>query len=117
MTHQQPSPAAGTVDPGRQIAQLRHVLVLVRQMAGSEAGGDSDAALDEAARVSLAYADALPLHRRRFDRLAAETARWAAAGVEALLAVEERGKTAPAAAARLAGELERALSRLSAILA
>ena len=44
---------------------------------------------------------ALPIVQRRFEALAAETALWAAAGVEALLAA---GDAAPprAAAARLA---------------
>ena len=38
--------------------------------------------LDEAARISAAYAKALPIDQKRFDSLAAEIARWAAAGYD-----------------------------------
>ena len=116
MTHQSPTHYPRTpIDAGRQVAQLRHVLRLVEELAGrpGRAGGQ-DAALDESARVSSAYDTALPIVRRRFDALAAETAAWSAAAVEALLAAGE-GRTAPAAS-RLAHELAKALNQLAKLL-
>jgi hypothetical protein len=113
MTHQAPpiSPSAGA-DPGRQLAQLREALRLVERIAGRE--GSAEAGLDEAARLSAAYDRSLPVAQRRFDALAAETAIWAAAGVEALLAA---GEPAPrAAAARLADSLGKALRELESAL-
>jgi hypothetical protein len=98
-------------DAGRRMAQLRHVLALVGELAGRTAPGEATS-LDEGAQVSAAYAYALPIAQRRFDALAAETAAWAAVGVEALL---EAGH-APHAAARLAAELDRAIGQLHAIL-
>lgn len=113
MTHQAPpvSPAAGS-DPGRQLAQLREALRLVERLAGRESV--AEAGLDEAATLSAAYDRALPVAQRRFDARAAESAIWAAAGVEALLAA---GEPAPrAAAARLAESLKRALGELERAL-
>ena len=114
MTHQAPpvSPSAGA-DPGRRLAQLREALRLVERIAGCET--TAEAGLDEAARLSAAYERGLPVAQRRFDALAEETAIWAAAGVEALLAA---GETAPprAAAARLADTLGRALRGLEKAL-
>jgi hypothetical protein len=103
------------LDAGDQLAQLRHVLGLVEEVAGRipwPAG--ADAALDEAACLSSAYADAMPIVQKRFDALARETAGWAAAGVEALLA----GGGAPpqAAAAALADRLSGALAGLAGML-
>ncbi len=117
MTHQSaPHLAIAGADAGRQLAQLRQVLALVEQIAGRRPPtGAVDAALDEAARVSSAYGDALPVVQRRFDALAAETSAWAAAGVEALAAASERG-SARHAARRLAEELDRTLSYLTALL-
>jgi hypothetical protein len=116
MTHQAPfSSAAPGADPGRQVAQLREALRLVERIAGKAEGAAGDARLDEAARISAAYDRALPIIQRRFDTLAGETAAWAAAGVEALLAAS--GTTAPrAAAARLAAQIERALTDLAGLL-
>ncbi|HST36464.1 MAG TPA: hypothetical protein VLK25_07535 [Allosphingosinicella sp.] len=114
MTHQAPPlpPSAGA-DPGRQHAQLREALRLVERIAGRTS--TAEAGLDEAARLSAAYERALPVAQRRFDALAAETAIWAAAGVEALLIA---GQITPprAAAGRLADSLGRALSELETIL-
>ena len=116
MTHQAPPSAkpAGP-DPGHQIAQLREAQRLIERIAGRTPTIASDAALDEAARISTAYDAALPVIQRRFETLAAETAIWAAAGVEALLAA---GTEAPprAAAARLADRLDAALRALAALL-
>ena len=114
MTHQAPpSPAASGPDPGRQIAQLHEALRLVERIAGESQA--QDRALDEAARISDAYDLALPVVQRRFEALAQETALWAAAGVEALLA---SGPVPPsrAAASRLAGQLGDALDELAALL-
>lgn len=114
MTHQAPlSPAPPGTDPGRQVAQLREALRLVQRIAGRAASGDAGL-LDEAAQVSEAYARALPVARRRFEALAAETSVWAAAGVEALLAAGE--PSSRAAAERLAAALARALKAMAALL-
>ena len=115
MTHQAPpsTPLAGP-DPGRQVARLREALRLIERIAGRPVSPEGDA-LDEAARLSAAYDAALPIVQRRFEALAAETAIWAAAGVEALLAA---GEAPPprAAAARLAGQLDAALGEMAALL-
>jgi hypothetical protein len=115
MTHQAPpSPALPGADPGRQIAQLREALRLVERIAGLPDRAPRDQRLDEAARLSDGYDRALPIARRRFEALAGEAALWAAAGVEALLAA---GEPPPrAAAARLAGSLERTLTELAELL-
>ena len=103
------------IDAGRQLAQLRHVLSLVEELAGrASAGAGGDDALEEGARVSSIYWDALPIKRRRFDALAAETVAWSAAGVEALLSAGE--KRSRAAARRLADELQAALDSLMTLL-
>lgn len=99
-------------DAGRRVAHLRHVQALVGQLAGRAPAPRAEAGLDEAALLAGAYAHALPVAQRRFDALAADTASWAAIGVEALL---DAGQ-APAAAARLAAELDRALAELRSIL-
>jgi len=99
-------------DAGARLAQLRNVLGLVEQIAGRIPWpGGRDAALDEGARLSSAYDSAMPICQKRFDALAVETATWAAAGVEALLAAED---VAPpeAAAAALADELAEAIKAL-----
>ena len=114
MTQQQPPPyAPGLADAEAQLAQLRQVLALVRELAGHGRDAPDEARLDEAARVSAAYARALPIDQKRFDSLAAETARWAAAGVGALLKLDEAGLPVRAAAERVAQELERALAALA----
>ena len=117
MTHQSAPPVpTGAADPGRAVAELRHVLGLVEEIAGRPARGTEAQALDEAARIEAAYARGWPITQRRFERLAAETAAWAAAGVEVLILLEESKRPAKAAAARLADELVEALDRLGAVL-
>ena len=117
MTHQsEPLTAPATNDAGQQVAQLRHVLGLVGQIAGRPDAEAGDAALDEGARVTSAYDSAMPIVQRQFDALAAETAAWAAAGVAALLAAGGDGIQPRAAAARLADELDVALMRLCGLL-
>ncbi len=115
MRHQSHSDAIRVpIDAGRQVAQLRHVLQLVDEFAGNARSGLSDAALDEAARITAWYHEAEPVVQRRFDALAIEMAAWSAAGVEALLAAGSG--CSPAATRRLADELERGLSQLVALL-
>lgn len=116
MTYQSPTHYPTIpIDAGRQVAQLRHVLRLIEELAGRPtASGADDAALDESARFSSAYENALPVVQRRFDALAGETATWSAAAVEALLAAG--GGRTTAAARRLADELARALSDLRKLL-
>ncbi len=116
MTHQSPTHFPRTpIDAGGQVAQLRHVLRLVGELAGRRAArGADEAALDESARISSAYDRALPIVRRRFDALAGETAAWSAAAIEALLLAGDQ--RSPAAARRLADELEAALRKLTALL-
>jgi hypothetical protein len=103
------------IDAGRQLAQLRHVLALVEELAGrGPASADGDDALDAGARISSVYWDKMPIVRRRFDALAAETVAWSAAGVEALLAAGD--KRSRAAARRLADELQSAVNTLTTLL-
>ncbi len=114
MSHQAPLlPDSATVDPGRQIAQLREALRLVDRIAGRPAP-PSIAGLDESARLTIAYERAVPVARRRFDALSAEAVVWVAAGVEALIAA---GEPPPRAAAlRLAQSIEASLRELCDLL-
>lgn len=112
--HARPTPIPSGADPGRQFAQLREALRLVERIAGRPDHGH-DLHLDEAARISDSYDRALPIVRARFDALAAETAAWAAAGVEALLAAAS-AVPPRAAAERLARALERSLDQLGSLL-
>jgi hypothetical protein len=107
--------AYGTADAGGEVAQLRQVLALVEELAGTAAEPDGEA-LDEAARISAAYGAALPIVQRRFDQEAASTARWAAAGLEALMTLEQRGWPVKPAAGKLAEELRKALGTLRGIV-
>lgn len=117
MSHQAPAqPLPQPIEAGRQVARLRSVLLLVEELAGGAGGDDSDAALDESARFSSAYAHAQPIAQRRFDALADETACWAAAAVEALIAHQEAPEPPRAAATRLAAELDQALADLARIV-
>jgi hypothetical protein len=118
MTHQAPAqPMPLPVEAGQQIAKLRSVLLLVEEMAGASAGSASrDSILDESARLSSAFGLALPIQQRRFEALANETAAWAAAGVEALLACQDAPEPPRVAAAAFAAELDRALAELNRLL-
>ena len=87
-------------------------LALVEELAGRAPAPSRGAGLDQAARISDPYARALPIDQRRFDLHAADTARWAAAGLEALLQLEEQGRPCRAAARALAERLSRALAEL-----
>lgn len=107
--------APGLADAGAEVAQLRQILSLVGEMAGvAPAQDDSD--FDQAARIGAGYERALPIDQRRFDQHAADTARAAAAGVEALLQLEEQGRPCRVAARVLAETLSRALAELEQIV-
>lgn len=115
MTHQAPpTPAYPDSDPGRRVASLREALMLVRGIAGAPGVPNSEALLNEAAAVSVAYDQATPVVRRRFDAMVGETSAWAAAGVEALLAAGDAPPRHPAE--RLAEELDGALKGLIRLL-
>jgi hypothetical protein len=116
MKHEQRSTVApGLADAGGEVAQLRQVLRLVEEIAGTSSA-PADAALDQAARIGAAYERALPIDQRRFDLHAADTARWAAAGLQALLQIGEQGRPCRPAARAVAERLARALSELERIL-
>lgn len=116
MTEQSAPLRHGDSEAGAEIAQLRQVLALVEEIAGGPPMSAEEAALDEAARVSAAYEAALPIVRRRFDTVAAQTAAFAMTGVAALAELRERRRPTAAAAARLAAELRRALAELREIV-
>ena len=104
-------------EAGRQIAQLRHVLGLVEQIAERAGHDAAPAALDDDARIAGAYAAASSIVQRRFDALAEETIAWAAAGIKALIEAQTDPEPPKAAAATLADELDGALARLSRLVA
>ena len=115
MTHQAPpSPASAGPDPGRQVAQLREALRLVERIAGRAGAARSR-------RSTRPRASPAPMTSPCRSCSAAsrrspqETAFWAAAGVEALLAAGEADPPR-AAAARLARRLDAALSEMAALL-
>lgn len=103
---------APPIEAGQQVAYLRQVLGQAEEVAASGCGGSNDAALDEAARISVAYQHSLPVMRKRFDALAEETIAWAAVAVEALRRARETGGPPRAAAAQLVRELDAALRAL-----
>jgi hypothetical protein len=107
--------APGLADAGGQVAQLTEILSLVEEIAGLTPSARSEAALEAAARVSAAYAAAPSVCQRRFDARAAATARWAAAGVEALLRLQDSRRPAAPAAAPLAAALRKALAELAEV--
>jgi hypothetical protein len=104
---------APPIEAGRQVAQLRHMLGTVEEIAGGvgDPGSRYDA-LEEAAMISAAYERSLPVMKRRFDALAQETGAWAAVAVDALRIVQEHSETPRAAAAQLVRELESAIREL-----
>lgn len=110
--HAPPPEAAQAGDAPRQLAQLRQVLLLVREIAARPDTRSAERDLDEAARIGAAYGKALPVLQRRIDALVAETAAWAAAGVDALT----RAGGSQAAAARLADELGAAIEDVLRLL-
>ena len=104
---------SGNDDARQQVAQLRHVLALIEQIAGIP--GSQSNALDEIARVAVAYEAAPPVVQRRFDAFATETADWASRGIGTLLTSSEAGH-GRAAARRLAEELAEAIDKLEAMV-
>jgi hypothetical protein len=99
---------------GRQIAQLRHVLGLVEQIAAR--GRTSEDSLEDCARIAAAYEAASSVVQRRFDALAEEVIGWAAAGIKALLDAQAESAPPQAAAAALADELHHALKALNKLV-
>jgi hypothetical protein len=110
--HDSVTELASPVEAGRQIAQLRHILGLVEQIAGRSPRGRTGNPGDEN-RICDGYERASPIVQRRFDALTMETAAWAAAGVQALLVAKATLGPPRAAAAGLADELDVALRKLS----
>jgi hypothetical protein len=94
----------------RQIAQLRHVLALIEEIAGQSSSHED--AFQDMARISAGYAMAPAIVQRRFDAVAQEVGEWAEAGVKALVAAPDPARPSRAAARRLADELARALRKL-----
>jgi hypothetical protein len=111
---QQGSPIEAMQGSAADVAELRQVLRLVSEMAGRPLAAPD--ALDEDARIASAYADALPIVRVCFDRLASEATAQATAGIRALIAIRDAGRPTRAAAARLADSLAGSLGRLAVIL-
>jgi hypothetical protein len=116
MTHEAIPRTRDAVEAGHKVAQLRHTHALVARIAGRSEAVEEIEKLADGARINGAYMAAPEIGQRRFDLIAAETAGWAAAGVEALLAAHATGLPARAAAARLAEELERAIGDLERLL-
>lgn len=95
-----------------RLARLAEVLTLVERLAG-----DPGPAIATSPDAATAYAAAGPIARRRFDALAAETAAFAAAGIEILLRqTETGGHGQQAAARRLAQEMRAAIAELARLL-
>ena len=95
-----------------RLARLAEILALVERLAG-----DGGAMVATPADTAAAYAAAGPIARRRFDALAAETAAFAAAGIEILLRQSETGGNGQPAAARcLAREMRAAIAELTRLL-
>lgn len=95
-----------------RLARLAEVLALVERLAG-----DAGAAIPMPPDTAAIYAAAGPIARRRFDALAAETAAFAAAGIEILLRQADTGGSGQQAAARcLAREMRAAIDDLARLL-
>lgn len=92
------------LDPDDAIAKL----LATRRLLGEISG--QPATLLPPSGIGERYARAPSLAQRRFDRIAGETARAAAAGVSALMAREQAQRSA--AAALLATSLDRDLGAL-----
>ena len=99
-------------EAGRRIAQLHELRQLVGRIAGESGPTDEDR-LGAAAAIAAAQDKASGIARRHFEAQASETAAWATAGVEALVAIEPNAK---AAAARLAQRIDAALREMRASL-
>ena len=106
------SPLDSAEPADTRLARLIEVLALVERLAG-----DGGALLATPPDPVAAYAAAGPIARRRFDALAAETAAFAAAGIEILLRQPATGGNGQPAAARcLAREMRAAIGELARLL-
>lgn len=92
------------IDPDTAVAKL----VATRRLLGDICG--QPVTILPPPGISERYARAPSLAQRRFDRIAGETARAAAAGVSALMARDQAQR--PPAAALLARSLDRDLNAL-----
>jgi len=125
MTHYQVQnyPPADDGDAISALVRLRGALALVERMAeGANTLPENPAlldqqALDDGATLTLAYANASSVARRRFDALASEAAGFAAAGLKALIQYKQRtGKECAPAARQLADEMGRSITAMSRII-
>jgi uncharacterized tellurite resistance protein B-like protein len=125
MTHYQVQnhPVADDSDAISALVRLRGALALVERMAeGANSLPDKPLvldhqALDDGATLTLAYANASSVARRRFDALASEAAGFAAAGLKALIQYKQRtGRECAPAARELADEMSRSIAAMSRII-
>lgn len=106
--HESPEPYAEAL---ARLAGIRHALRLVDPFGGGPASDPSD---DE---LGAALGEATPATRRRFDRGTSGTVSAAAAGLEALLAERNAGRTPHEAASReLTEEIRRGLEDVSRLM-
>ena len=100
--------------PSEDIVQLRAILRVVDELAGTGAqpGAEPDLAL-----LDARHAAACGIARAGYSRLAARTARFSAAGVSALIGVSAGHQAArQAAAGYLADEMRHAIGDMTRVL-
>ena len=94
-----------------RLASIRHALRLVDPYAGPAPDGDDDAA------IASVWPTASEAKRSCFDTRSASAAAGAAAGIEALLAVQAKGQQPhEAASAALVDEIRRELENVSKLM-
>ena len=94
-----------------RLASIRHALRLVDPYAGPAPDADDDAA------IAAIWPTASAAKRNRFDTRSARAAAGAAAGIEALLAVQAKGRQPhEAASAALVEEIRRELENVSKLM-
>lgn len=112
MGAQQARSLRDNVEPADQrLARLADVLALVERLSD-----DCGAPLVIGRDMAAAYAAAGPIARRRFDARLAETAAFAAAGIEILLRQRQGAGDHRAAARRLAREMRTAIAELMRLI-
>lgn len=100
--------------PSEEIAQLRAILRMVDELAGSATAAAAE--IDDAT-LDARHAAAPSLVRARYARLASQTAAFAAAGVARLIEPRADGEDGRrAAAAYLAGEMRYAIGNMAHLL-
>lgn len=103
--------AASTDDAAQRLGRLVGALGLVEQLAGESGELPADPIA-----IAAGYQQAGPIARRRFDALIAETAAFAAAGIEILLRQRQGRGECRVAAARLANEMRTAIAEMIALV-